>query len=71
MTEIPVLEAVGKVTIMACPTCEAALYEVADHEVSRFYCAEGHAFSLDEICPGIEESIGDLLAEAVRRIRKA
>lgn len=57
MTEVLALEGVGKVTIMACPTCKAALYEVADNESSRFYCAEGHSFSLDEICPEIEESI--------------
>ena len=64
------LEAVGRVTIMACPTCNAELYEVADHETSRFYCAEGHGFSLDEVCPGIEESVGGFLSEAFRLIGK-
>lgn len=70
MTEVLSLEAVGKVTIMACPTCNAPLYEVADHRTSRFYCAEGHGFSLDEVCPEIEESVSGFLSEAFRLIAK-
>jgi hypothetical protein len=48
----------------------SVLYEVADENDSRFCCTEGHDFSLDEICPGIEESLSGLFSKAVEAVRK-
>jgi hypothetical protein len=65
------LEQIGRPIIMNCPSCASVLYEVTDGETSRFYCSEGHHFSLDEVCPGIEQSLmgllHDVMAAAVKR----
>jgi hypothetical protein len=47
------------------------LYEVADENDSRFCCVGGHDFSLNEICPGIEESLGGLFSRVVEAVLKA
>jgi hypothetical protein len=70
VTEILALDTVGKVTVMACPRCKGTLYEIADRENSWFYCAEGHGYSLDEVCPDLEEGSGGFLAKAIRVISR-
>ena len=64
------LETIGTVTMMACPTCMAALYEIVDGDESRFCCNNGHSFSLDDVCPGIEESLSGLLGTAIEAALK-
>jgi len=64
------LETIGTVTIMGCPTCMTPLYEVTEADESRFCCSNGHSFSLDDICPGIEESLGGLLGTAIEAVLK-
>ena len=60
MAELQSLEQVGAPTIMACPICTGALYEVVVEDESRFCCSQGHDFPLDDICPGIEESLSGI-----------
>ena len=64
------LEGIGTVTMMACPTCMTVLYEVVEGDESSFCCSNGHSFSLDDICPGIEESLGGLLGTAIEAALK-
>jgi hypothetical protein len=71
VTEIQSLEKVGTPTMMACPVCTKVLYEVVTNNESRFCCSKGHDFSLDEICPGIEESLGGLFSSAIEAVLKA
>ena len=47
-----------------------ALYEVQAGDDWRFRCDAGHSYSLDEICPGIEESLGGLLGHAIGALMK-
>jgi hypothetical protein len=70
VAESPCLEIAGRPTVLACPICRSVLYEVADENDSRFRCTEGHDFSLDEICPGIEESLSGLFSQAVEAVMK-
>jgi hypothetical protein len=46
------------------------LYEVVEGEESRFYCNNGHSLSLDDVCPGIEESLSGLLGTAIEAALK-
>jgi len=66
----PSLETIGTVTMMACPSCMTPLYEVVEGEESRFYCNNGHSLSLDDVCPGIEESLSGLLGTAIEAALK-
>ena len=66
----PSLETIGTVTMMACPRCMTALYEVPEGDQSRFCCNNGHSFSLDDVCPGIEESLNGLLSTAIEAVLK-
>lgn len=70
MAEDLSLETVGRVTVMGCPICVTPLYEVTDGDTSRFYCAKGHSFSLEETCPGIEGSLGTLFEDAMSVLMK-
>ncbi len=70
MAESPCLEIAGRPTVMACPICMGVLYEVVNENDSRFCCTEGHDFSLDQICPGIEESLSGLFGKAVEALMK-
>jgi hypothetical protein len=48
----------------------SVLYEVTDANDSRFCCTEGHDFSLNQICPGLEESLSGLFSKAVEAVMK-
>jgi hypothetical protein len=71
VTENECLEKVGTPTMMACPVCTNVLYEVVTGDESRFCCSEGHDFSVDEICPGIEQSLSGLFTSAIEAVLKA
>jgi hypothetical protein len=70
VTEVQRLENVGTPTMMACPICTNVLYEVVTGNESRFCCSKGHDFSVDEICPGIEQSLGGLFTSAIEAVLK-
>ncbi len=56
----------GSATVMACPKCMGVLYEVrGDNDTEFFCCNNGHSYSLEEICPGVEGSLGSLLLDAI------
>jgi len=70
MTAGPSAEIIGRATVLSCPKCMGALYEVQAGDDWRFRCDAGHSYSLDEICPGIEESLGGLLGHAIGALMK-
>ena len=70
MAETQSPEKIGTATVMACPTCLDVLYEIPDGDDSQFRCSNGHSFLLDEICPGIKESLAGLLGLAVEAVTK-
>ena len=65
MTGSRTAEITGNATIMACPTCTGILYEVHGGNDTRFRCTNGHSHTLEEICPGFEDSLGTLLNGAI------
>ena len=70
MAEDLSLERVGRVTVMGCPVCVTPLYEVTDGDTSRFCCNNGHSFSLEEACPGLQGSLGALFEDALNVLMK-
>ena len=42
-------------TVLACPRCSGALYEIDQREATQFCCDLGHRFTADEICPSFED----------------
>jgi two-component system chemotaxis response regulator CheB len=70
MTDIRSAEITGNATMMACPKCTGVLYEVLGGNDTRFSCKSGHSYTLEEICPGLEESLGGLLNDAIGVLMK-
>jgi len=54
-----------RATVLSCPKCAAMLYEVHQDDDLRFYCERQHGFRPEEICPGIADSLEDLLPDVV------
>ncbi len=58
-------ESIRRATVLGCPQCLGALYEVQGTDDTFFRCSSGHSYSLDEISPGVEENLGGLLNHAI------
>jgi hypothetical protein len=56
---------IGRETVFGCPKCNGILYEVAGAEPVQFRCQQGHTITLDEMCPGVADSLRGMLASAV------
>ncbi|MEJ2378904.1 MAG: hypothetical protein P8Y53_00590 [Pseudolabrys sp.] len=54
-----------RATVLGCPTCGSALYELGERDGSRFRCPHGHGYTPEEICPGIAYDLQDLLPDVV------
>ena len=65
MTDMCSAEIIGNATVMACPKCTGVLYELLCGNDTRFCCTNGHSYALEEICPGVENSLGGLLNDAI------
>jgi hypothetical protein len=70
MTDIRSAEITGNATMMACPKCTGVLYEVLGGNDTQFSCNSGHSYTLEAICPGVEDSLGSLLNVAIGALMK-
>jgi rRNA maturation protein Nop10 len=70
MTDIRFAEMTGNATMMACPKCRGVLFEVLGGNDAQFSCNSGHSYTLEEICPGVEDSLGSLLNIAIGALMK-
>ena len=70
MIDIHSAEITGKATVMACPKCTGVLYEVQGGNDARFRCNNGHSYTLEEICPGVEDILRGLMNDAIGVLMK-
>ena len=56
--------------MMACPKSAGVLYEVQGGNDARFSCNNGHSYTLEEICPGVEDMLRDVLNDAIGVLMK-
>lgn len=54
-----------RATVLACPNCGSALYEVREGGALPFRCAHGHGYAPDEMCPGIADDLQGVLPDVV------
>ena len=47
----------GRLTVLACPECDSAIYEYADGDRLSFRCELGHSYKPDQIYPDAEEDL--------------
>ena len=59
---------VGRPTILVCPECNSMVYECVDSDSIRFRCRLGHAYTAEQICPGVEANLRHAWANIVRTL---
>jgi len=63
-------ETAGRPTVLSCPKCMGILYETDLRGEAVFRCRSGHTYSLDDVCPGAEDSLGGILDTALAVLTK-
>jgi two-component system, chemotaxis family, protein-glutamate methylesterase/glutaminase len=58
----------GRLTVLACPLCDGAVYEYADGDRLSFRCELGHGFRPDRLCPGAGDDLRQALAGMLRSL---
>jgi two-component system, chemotaxis family, protein-glutamate methylesterase/glutaminase len=64
------VERLGKISKLTCPDCHGALWEIDDHELLRYRCHVGHAFSAEALNQGQSEMLEMALWSAVRALEE-
>lgn len=60
----------GSLTPFTCPECSGVLVQLQEGNLLRFRCHTGHAFSMDSLLEGINESIENTLWSTVRALEE-
>jgi two-component system, chemotaxis family, protein-glutamate methylesterase/glutaminase len=60
----------GPLSPYTCPECSGVLVQVRDGELLRFRCHTGHAYSMESLMVGINESIDKTLWNTVRALEE-
>ena len=63
-------ETAGRPTVLNCPKCMGILYETELRGEAVFRCRGGHSYSLDDVCPGAEDSLGGIFDTALAVLTK-
>ena len=63
-------ETAGRPTVLSCPKCMGILYESEMRGEAVFRCRSGHSYSLDDVCPAAEDSLGGILDTALAVLTK-
>lgn len=64
------VEKLGTISKLTCPDCHGALWEIDDHEMLRYRCHVGHAFSSPSLCEGQSHMVEEALWSAVRALEE-
>ena len=64
------VERLGKISRLTCPDCHGALWEIHDHDLLRFRCHVGHAFSAESLTEGQSQMLETALWSAVRALEE-
>src|SRR6185436_6379542 len=51
------VERIGKISKLTCPDCHGALWEIEDHDLLRYRCHVGHAYSAEALDEGQSEML--------------
>lgn len=64
------VERLGKLSKLTCPDCHGALWEIDDHDILRYRCHVGHAYSAEALNEGQSEMLEMALWSAVRALEE-
>ena len=64
------VEQLGKISTLTCPDCNGALWEIDDHEILRYRCHVGHAFSAEALGDGQTAMLEIALWSAIRALEE-
>jgi len=60
----------GESSRLSCPACGGVLWEVDDHDLLRFRCRVGHAYTADAVLDGEAETVDAALWAALRALHE-
>ena len=61
---------IGKPTVLTCPDCSGALWEVRNGDLVRFRCHVGHSYTADSLMVSQSESLENSLWAAMRALQE-
>lgn len=61
----------GEPSIFSCPECGGVLYEIHEHELARFRCRVGHAFSVESMFAEQSEALEEALWTALNTLEES
>lgn len=64
------IERLGEVSILTCPDCHGALWEINDDQMLRFRCHVGHGYSAEALGDGQSQMLEVALWSAVRALEE-
>ena len=60
------MDKIGEISAFTCPSCNGALWELQEGNLTRYRCHTGHAFSAESLLAEQSESIEDALFAGLR-----
>jgi len=64
------VERIGNISKLTCPDCHGALWEIEDHDLLRYRCHVGHAYSAEALDEGQSDRLEMALWSAVRALEE-
>ncbi len=64
------MDDLGRRSVLACPDCGGAMWEINEGELSRFRCHVGHAYTAEMMSLALDENLRRALASAQRALEE-
>jgi two-component system chemotaxis response regulator CheB len=64
------MDRIGKPSAFSCPECSGTLWEVGDHDLPRFRCRVGHAYTAESLVAEQHDATEDALWAALRSLEE-
>ena len=64
------MDKIGEISAFTCPSCNGALWELQEGNLTRYRCHTGHAFSAESLLAEQSESIEDVLFAGLRALEE-
>jgi two-component system, chemotaxis family, protein-glutamate methylesterase/glutaminase len=64
------LDRLGRRSVLTCPDCHGAMWEIDDDDLQHYRCHVGHAYGADMMALGLDENVRRALASALRTLEE-
>jgi len=64
------MQAIGTPSVFTCPECSGTLWEIGDHDLPRFRCRVGHAYSAESLVAEQDDAVEDALWAGLRSLEE-